>query len=386
MSQSFRKIPFAKPEISRSDRKAVDKVLRSGWITTAAICQQFEDEFKNELSIPYAFAVNSATAALHLALEAVGIQAGDLVVTSTMTFVATAEAILYCQAQPILADIDEQTLNMSVDSLKRLIDRYGKRIKAVIPVHHSGRSCEMEKILQLCRPLSIKVIEDAAHSFPGTFQNRFQGTWGDVGVFSFYATKTITTGEGGMVVTRDSQVAEKISRLRLHGIDRDVWNRYTSADAPLTYDVVCRGYKYNLTDIAAALGLSQLKRAHRFREKRRIAVEYYQKQLAELPGIQLMPYDPHSSFHLYILRVLNGKRDELYKALREKGICCSIHYRPLHLMSYYKTILIQEEDELSLATKAYDEILSLPLYSALSRKDLKYIIANFKETVYNIFK
>lgn len=386
MSRKFKTVPFAKPDITRRDRHAVDRVLKSGWITTAGVCARFEDSFKNFLNVPYAFAVSSATAGLHLALLSQDIGEGDIVIVPTMTFAATAEAVLYCGATPALADIEPDTLNIAPAALARTIEKYGPRVKAVIPVHHSGRSCKMDEILEICRPKNIKVIEDAAHSFPGTCRNRYQGTLGDIGVYSFYATKTMTTGEGGMVVTSDPKAADFIRKARLHGIDRDVWNRYSSPDAPPTYDVVCRGYKYNLTDTAAALGLSQMKRVLSMKESRKKIALLYTKEFSDLPGISLLPFDSESSFHLYIVRVGRKKRDEVYAALKAAGICCSVHYRPLHLMSFFRTVTAETEKELPEATSAYGEILSLPLFSAMSRKEIKYVIAVFKRTVYNIFK
>ena len=345
MNRNFRTVVFARPEISKADRKAVDRVLKSGWITTGSAAARFEEEFRKRLNVPFAFAVSSATAGLHLALESLGIGDQDAVVIPSLTFAATAEAVLYCGAQPILADVDPKTLTLSIPSLKQAIERHGNRIKAVIPVHYGGRPCEMEAIAGVCAPLGIKIIEDAAHSFPGTYNGCFQGTIGDAGVYSFYATKTVTTGEGGMIVTRDPQAAAFIEKARLHGIDRPVWNRYTSPDAPPTYDIVCRGYKYNLT-----------------------------------------PFDDRSSFHLYVVRIKDGRRNAVYKKMKENGVCCSIHYRPLHLMTFYRTAADGNSADLPETTAAYGEILSLPLFSSMSRKDLKYVVAVFKETLYNEFK
>lgn len=386
MNRNFRTVVFALPEISKADRKAVDRVLKSGWITTGSVCARFEAEFRQRLNVPFAFAVNSATAGLHLALESLGIGNGDAVVIPSLTFAATAEAVLYCGAQPILADVEPKTLTLSISSLKQAIERHGNRIKAVIPVHYGGRPCEMNEIAAICAPLGIKIIEDAAHSFPGTYNDCFQGTIGDAGVYSFYATKTLTTGEGGMVVTRNPQAADFIEKARLHGIDRPVWNRYTSPDAPPTYDVVCRGYKYNLTDMAAALGLSQLKRADAMRNRRKRIAEIYQNEFSALPGVELLPFDDRSSFHLYVVRIKDGKRNIVYKKMKENGVCCSIHYRPLHLMTFYQTAADGNSADLPETTAAYNEILSLPLFSSMSRKDLKYVVAVFKKTLYNEYK
>lgn len=386
MNRKDKLIPFAKPDISRKDRRAVDRVLKSGWITTAGVCTQFEHRFREFLDVPYAFAVNSATAGLHLALAALGIRKNDVVIIPAMTFAATAEAVLYCEAVPVLADIQPDTLNIDPVSLEKMIKKYGSRVKAVIPVHHSGRSCDMNAVTEVCHPRNIKIVEDAAHSFPGTYHSRYQGTIGDIGVYSFYATKTMTTGEGGMIVTRDPEAAEFIRKARLHGIDRDVWNRYSSPDAPPVYDIVCRGYKYNLTDTAAALGLSQMDRVVSMKNARQKIAAIYQRELKDLPGVKLLPFDEESSFHLYIVRIQNGLRDAVYHDLKQAGICCSIHYRPLHMMTFFKAISRETAAELPAATSAYNEILSLPLFSGMTMKELKYVIAVFKETVYNRFK
>ena len=386
MNRNFRTVVFARPEISKADRKAVDRVLKSGWITTGSAAARFEEEFRQRLNVPFAFAVNSATAGLHLALESLGIGNQDAVVIPSLTFAATAEAVLYCGARPVLADVDPETLTLSAFSLKQTLKRYGNRVKAVIPVHYGGRPCEMEAIAGVCAPLGIKIIEDAAHSFPGTYNDCFQGAIGDAGVYSFYATKTLTTGEGGMVVTRNPQAAAFIEKARLHGIDRPVWNRYTSPNAPPTYDVVCRGYKYNLTDMAAALGLSQLKRADAMRNRRKQIAEIYQNEFSALPGVELLPFDDRSSFHLYVVRIKDGKRNIVYKKMKENGVCCSIHYRPLHLMTFYQTAADGNSADLPETTAAYNEILSLPLFSSMSRKDLKYVVAVFKKTLYNEYK
>ncbi len=365
MNRNFRTVVFALPEISKADRKAVDRVLKSGWITTGSVCARFEAEFRQRLNVPFAFAVNSATAGLHLALESLGIGNGDAVVIPSLTFAATAEAVLYCGAQPILADVDPKTLTLSISSLKQAIERHGNRIKAVIPVHYGGRPCEMNEIAAICAPLGIKIIEDAAHSFPGTYNDCFQGAIGDAGVYSFYATKTLTTGEGGMVVTRNPQAAAFIEKARLHGIDRPVWNRYTSPNAPPTYDVVCRDAMRN--------------------RRKRIA-EIYQNEFSALPGVELLPFDDRSSFHLYVVRIKDGKRNIVYKKMKENGVCCSIHYRPLHLMTFYQTAADGNSADLPETTAAYNEILSLPLFSSMSRKDLKYVVAVFKKTLYNEYK
>ena len=386
MSRKFKTVPFAKPDISRKDRRAVDRVLKSGWITTGSVCTRFEERFCQFLDVPYAFAVSSATAGLHLALLALGIGKDDIVIVPAMTFAATAEAVLYCGAVPAFADIQPRTLNLDPISLETTIEKYGSRVKAVIPVHHSGRSCDMDAILSICRPHNIKIIEDAAHSFPGTCRNRYQGTIGDIGVYSFYATKTMTTGEGGMIVTHDKTAADFIRKARLHGIDRDVWNRYSSPDAPPAYDIVCRVYKYNLTDAAAALGLSQMDRVFSMKAARQKIAAVYQKELSGLPGIVLPPFDEESSFHLYVIRIRDGRRDAVYNALKKAGICCSVHYRPLHLMTYFASVAAETAADLPEATKAYNEILSLPLFSGMTEKELKYLIAVFKRTVYNIFK
>ncbi|MEE8440550.1 MAG: DegT/DnrJ/EryC1/StrS family aminotransferase, partial [Spirochaetia bacterium] len=256
-------IPFARPAFDEREETAVLRVLRSGWLTTASECRAFEREFAAAVGVRHAIAVNSGTAGLHLALEAIGVSRSDRVVTTPYTFTASAEVIRYLDADPLFVDVREDDLNLDPDELNRVL-RAGSNVTAAIPVHIGGHSCRMDEITEHCARAGVPVVEDAAHAFPGTFAGRPLGTIGEAGVYSFYATKTLTTGEGGMIVTEDDALARRMSIMRLHGIDREVWDRYTSSRPSWEYQVVEAGYKYNMPDILAAIGRVQLEKSASF--------------------------------------------------------------------------------------------------------------------------
>ena len=260
-------VPFARPSLDQQEEEAVLSVLRSGWLTTGEVAAAFESEFAAIVGTRHALALNSATAGLHLALEAVGVGPGSVVLTTPYTFAATAEVVRYLGADPVFVDIDRATLNIDVQKLEEALETLaasGRRVSAIIPVHVAGLPCDLEAIEHLSLKHGVPVVEDAAHAFPVRYADRYVGTHGDAGVYSFYANKTITTGEGGMVATDRDEVAARIRVMRLHGIDRDVWDRYTASGASWKYDVVAPGYKYNMTDIAAAIGRVQLRKAETF--------------------------------------------------------------------------------------------------------------------------
>ncbi|HDQ15333.1 MAG TPA: DegT/DnrJ/EryC1/StrS family aminotransferase [Sediminispirochaeta sp.] len=379
-------IPFARPSIGEEEEQAVLEVLRSGWLTTAGRAKEFESDFAAYTGAPHALAVNSATGGLHLALEALGISSGDRVITTPYTFTATAEVVRYLGAHPLFVDIDPH--NMTIDPRqveKALKDSAGYRpsptsrgVKAIIPVHLGGYPCEMEELKGIAAKHDLKVVEDAAHAFPVRTDAGYLGCLSDVGVFSFYATKTITTGEGGMVVTEDPDIAARIRIMRLHGIDREVWNRYTSNRAAWRYDVVAPGFKYNMPDMAAALGIVQLRKAEDFlRQRRRIASRY----LEAFEGVDFLKVpanSPSHGWHLFILRLdlekLSIGRDQYIQELRNRGIGTSVHYIPLHLMSYYQRSYNLKPDDFPEALRAYKEALSLPIYPGLRETELHRVI------------
>ncbi|ADK80458.1 DegT/DnrJ/EryC1/StrS family aminotransferase [Sediminispirochaeta smaragdinae] len=378
-------IPFALPDIGREEEEAVLRVLRSGWLTTGKEAISFEKEFAEAVSAHSALAVNSATAGLHLAAEALGVCPGDKVVTTPFTFTSTAEILRYLGADPIFADIDEETLTIDPRCVAEILDREPK-IKGVIPVHLGGRMAEMDRIVSEAKKRGLFVIEDAAHAFPLSYKGKAAGTIGDAGVFSFYATKTITTGEGGMVVTDNEALAKRMSVMRLHGIDRDVWDRYSSSKGSWRYAVVAAGYKYNLTDLAAAIGRVQLKRAQEFKERRCRIASYYEAELGGIEALKL-PKPPgrkeDHAWHLFIVRLRPGysaiDRDGMVEALKARGIGTSVHYIALHLMPYYRSRYNLSPEQFPVATAVSNSCFSLPIYPSMSDGQVERVVEAIKE-------
>ncbi len=372
-------LPFALPEIGEEEIQEVVDALRSGWVTTGPKTRRFEQDFAAFLGDEslHCIAVNSATAGLHLALEAIGIQPGDEVITTTHTFTATAEVVRYLGADVKLVDIDPTTLNIDPAAIEAAIT---PRTRAIMPVHYAGLAVDMDAILDIARRHNLKVVEDAAHALPTTHAGQLVGTLGsDVTVFSFYANKTITTGEGGMLVTRDADIAARAKVMRLHGINRDAFDRFTAKVPSWYYEIVAPGFKYNLTDIAAALGLHQLKRARGFQEKRTRLAARYNEQLADLPLIlPPMPKDGDlHSWHLYVVRLKDDaglSRDALIEALFAAGIGCSVHYIPLHLHPYWRERYDLKAADFPHSQKAYEQMLSLPLYTRMSEADVDRVV------------
>jgi dTDP-4-amino-4,6-dideoxygalactose transaminase len=360
--------------------------MRSGWLTTGKTTLRFEEEFSRFVKSPHALALSSATAGLHLALEAVGTGPGTVVVTVPFTFAATAEVVRYLGADPVFVDIEERTGNMDVSALESALSecsRRGKKVSAIIPVHLAGLPCDMAGICRIAEERGIPVVEDAAHAFPVTYGGKYVGTLGAAGVYSFYATKTITTGEGGMVVTSNDTIAKRIRIMRLHGIDRDIWNRYTSRAASWRYDVVAPGYKYNLTDIASAIGLAQLAKAEGFLQKRRRIARRYLQSLSEC-GFLTLPADAEShGWHLFILRIkpdlLWIDRDRFIEELTQAGIGTSVHFIPLHLMSYYRDRYGFKPSDFPVALRTFETCMSLPLYPSLTDGEADRVIAAVRE-------
>ena len=376
-------LPFARPELDEAEIDAVVRCMRSGWITTGPLALEFEQAFARYLGTPlHCVAVNSATAGLHLALEALRLQAGDEVIVPTLTFTATAEVVRYLGATPVLVDIDEHTCNLDLDAVRRAINA---RTRAIIPVHFAGLPCPMQDLLALAREHGLRVVEDAAHAFPAHSQGQLIGTLGsDVTVFSFYANKTMTTGEGGMAVTRDAALARRMRLMRLHGISQDAFERYRSRTPAWQYDVVAPGYKYNLTDLAAAIGLEQLKKIDRFAERRRQLARQYHEALGDLPlRLPAMPpqNDGHA-WHLYVVRVLPHaplSRDQLIEQLCARGIGTSVHFIPLHRQPYWRDHYGLRPRDFPNAELAFPRLLSLPLYSSLSNGEQERVCLALRE-------
>jgi len=376
-------LPFALPDIGEEEIAEVVDALRSGWVTTGAKAKRFEADFAAFLGDEslHCIAVNSATAGLHLALEALGIGPGDEVITTTHTFTATAEVVRYLGADVKLVDIDPATLCIDVAAVDAAIT---PRTKAIMPVHYAGLAADMPALLALARRHGLKVVEDAAHALPTTVGGQLVGTLGsDATVFSFYANKTMTTGEGGMLVTRDAALAARAKVMRLHGMSRDTFDRFTATVPSWYYEIVAPGYKYNLTDIAAALGLQQLKRLRGFQAKREAIAARFDAAFADLP--LLLPPRPAAgddhAWHLYVVRLADGApltRDVFIQRLYDVGIACSVHYIPLHLHPYWRDRYALEPAMFPHSQHAYERMLSLPLYTRMDEADVARVIASVR--------
>ncbi|WP_312484589.1 DegT/DnrJ/EryC1/StrS family aminotransferase [Stutzerimonas nitrititolerans] len=376
-------LPFALPEIGEEEIAEVVSSLRSGWVTSGPKAKQFETDFSAWLGGGVeSISVNSATAGLHLALEALGIGPGDEVITTTHTFTATAEVIRYLGADPVFVDVDSTTLCIDTAQIQRAIT---SRTKAIIPVHFAGRSADMRTIIGIARRHGLKVIEDAAHALPTTCNGALIGTLdSDVTVFSFYANKTITTGEGGMLVTRDSEIAKRARIMRLHGINRDAFDRFTAKVPSWYYEIVAPGFKYNLTDIAASIGIHQLKKANIFQGKRQAIAERYSSELAGLPLI-LPPNaeagDIHS-WHLYVIQLTEDARvgrDTFIEKMFEQGIGMSVHYVPLHQHPYWRETYTLTPEMFPVSQKIYEHTATLPLYTRMTESDVDRVIGAVKK-------
>jgi len=383
MNQSF--LPFALPEIGEEEITEVVNTLRSGWVTTGPKTKQFEADFAAFLGGGVeAIAVNSATAGLHLGLEALGIGPGDEVITTTHTFTATAEIIRYLGADPVFVDVDAKTLCIDVAAVEAAIT---PRTKAIIPVHFGGRSADMDALLAVARKHGLRVMEDAAHALPTTCGGKLVGTLdSDVTVFSFYANKTITTGEGGMLVTRNPEIAKRARVMRLHGINRDAFDRFTAKAPSWYYEIVAPGFKYNMTDIAASMGIHQLKKANAFQQKRAQIAALYDAAFADLPIIrppQPAKGDVHA-WHLYVIQLddsVKVGRDQFIERLYAQGIGCSVHYIPLHLQPYWRDTYKLTPDMFPVSQGIYERTLSLPLYTRMTQADVTRVVAAVKEAL-----
>ena len=365
-------IPFHKASISDDEINEVVDTLKSGWLTMGPKTVQFENEFKSFIGCEYAVSMNSATACLHLALKAVGLKRGDEVIIPTMTFVATAEVVTYFDAIPVLCDSDYDTHNMDVSKIESLIT---PKTKVIIPVHFAGNPCEMDLILAIAKKYNLFVIEDAAHALPSDYKNKKIGTIGDITCFSFYATKTLCTGEGGMATTNNACFAEKMITNRLHGMDKHAWNRYSDKGS-WYYEIIDNGHKYNMTDINAALGLVQLKRQSEFLNKRQYIVNTYREAFCNNPNITFLKTTPEctSAWHLCVIKV-KQKRLEVIEALKKEGVHCSVHFIPIHLHPYYKKTYHYVSDHYPVSNLIYEQSISLPIYPDLTQVELDYIIA-----------
>ena len=378
-------LPFALPEIGDEEIAAVTEALRSGWVTTGPKTREFEQNFTAFLGGGVeSLAVNSATAGLHLALEALGVGPGDEVITSTLTFTATTEVVRYLGADPVLVDVDPVTLNIDVNKIRAAIT---PRTRVIMPVHYGGLACQMDAILSIAREHGLRVVEDAAHALPTTWNGALVGQLpSDVTVFSFYANKTMTTGEGGMVVTRAPELARRMKVMRLHGMNRDAFDRFTSKTPAWYYEVVAPGFKYNLTDIASAIGIHQLVKLPRFLKRRQYLAARYFDKLAGLPLI--LPADAPAgdvhAWHLYVVRLSAAAkmtRDEVIQGLSDRGIGTSVHYVPLHRHPYWRERYQLTPEMFPQADQAYQTMISIPLFTAMTDSDQDRVIAALNDVL-----
>ena len=371
------KYPAYEPWISKDDKKIVEKALGQNMLTLGPQLERFERDFSKYTKSKYAVAVSNCTAALHLSLKALGIKEKDEVIIPDLTFVADANAILACNARPVIADINKNNFFLSISNIKKNIT---KKTKAIIPVHIYGQVCNIEEILDVAKDNNLKVIEDCAHAV-GTFhKSKHVGTLGNTGCFSFYPTKNITTAEGGMVITNSEKIAEKVRQLRNHGMTKSLKSRYSS-EYPWIFDIKQPGYNYRLDEIRAALGITQLKRIKKINELRKKASSYYNKNLQNIPGIILpdMVNDKTHSYHLYTIRVTKPyklSRNQLFKKLKDNGIRTTVYWMPIHKYTAYRKFV--KTSNILNTTKIYDEILALPLFPNISKKHQDAVIKVIK--------
>jgi perosamine synthetase len=369
-------IPFHRADLGEDEVNAVSEVIRSGWLTMGAKTFEFERQFADYIGVSHAVAVSSCTAALHLALEAVGVRRGDEVLVPTTTFTATAEVVTYLGAKPVLVDIEPCTLNVSPNDLERKITPL---TKAMIPVHFAGLPCDLAQILEIAARHDLHVIEDAAHALPSTYRGKRIGAISELTAFSFYATKTLTTGEGGMITTENEEYARRLQVMRLHGIGRDAWKRY-STEGSWFYEVLEAGFKYNLTDLQAALGVVQLAKCDKMGFARERIAECYTRAFQSLDALEVpvTAADRTTSWHLYVLRLhldqLRIDRNKFIHELADRGVSTSVHFIPLHLQPVYQRDYGYKLGDLPVAEREYQRSLSLPIYPTMTGEEIEHVI------------
>ena len=405
MRQTF--LPFALPDTDQTEIDAVAEAIRSGWVTTGPQARRFEAGFAAAVGARHGVAVNSCTAAMHLVLEAIGLQASDAVITTPYTFAATAEVIRYFDATPVFVDVEPETLNINPALIEEAVT---PRTKAIIPVHIAGLPADLDSINKIAARHELAIIEDAAHAFPAAYKGRVIGSDSTAGrrpsttrngselsqpvvnrppsavCFSFYATKTITTGEGGMLCTEDDALAERCREMALHGISKDAWKRYT-AEGSWYYEIIAPGFKYNMTDIAAAMGLAQLAKAERMAQRRRDIARQYNAAFGAMPELQLPAdrADCRHAWHLYLLRLhlaqLTIDRAEFIAELKQRNIGVSVHFIPLHLHPYYRDTYGYQPHDFPVAFGEYQRVISLPIYSKMTDEDVADVIRAVRAVV-----
>ena len=376
-------IPFHRPSIGTEETDAVMRVLQSKWLTTGPVTLEFEREFAAYLGVKYALAVNSGTSALQLALDAIGLKTDDEVIVPTNTFTATGEVVTYFGARPVLCDSLAGGFNMDPADVRRKIT---SKTRALIPVHIAGQCCAMDELRAIADEHSLHIVEDAAHALPTTYRGKKVGTISELTAFSFYATKTLTTAEGGMLTSNDEGYIKRVSLMRLHGIGGDAWKRY-SATGSWYYEVQDAGYKMNLCDILSALGRAQLKKVDQFWQERCQIRAKYDDAFRSMPELQLPPADAGDvhAWHLYILRIrpelLEVNRNQFIEELKKLGIGTSVHFIPLHLHPYYARTYGYHEKDFPHANDAFSRCLSLPIYPDMSEKEVQRVIASVEGVV-----
>ncbi len=370
-------IPFFVPSFSEEEEKAVCRILKSGWLTTGKETLEFEKEFAEFTGCKFALAVNSASSGLILAMDCCGITHGTKILTSPYTFISTATSALHLGGEIVYADIEKDSYGIAADKIESALKK-DKTIKAIIPIHIAGNVCNMKEINSLAKKYNVSVIEDSAHAFPAKTEEGYAGTLGTCGVFSFYATKTITTGEGGMICTNDENTAARIRLMRSHGISRTIWDRYTDMKASWQYDVTEAGWKCNLPDILSAIGRVQLKKAELLYKKRKKIAAKYNKGFSHNPLFIIPPDDEGNAWHLYILRLnleaLKITRDEFCALLQEHGLGISVHFIPHFEMTYIKNRYGLNRSDFPESYLKYMQSISLPFYPAMTDADIDYVI------------
>jgi len=386
-------VPFFRPEIDESDIAAVVETLRSGWITTGPKVQEFEATFARYVGARHAVALNSCTAALHLALAALGIRRGQAVLVPTLTFAATAEVVRYFDATPMFVDVDPETLCMDPAAVQAaLAGPHRAEIVAAIPVHYAGQMAPMPQLAPLLRDAGCSIVEDAAHALPAAVRDPVRGVWigvgalSDVACFSFYANKTITTGEGGMATTANAALARTMRSLSLHGMSRDGWTRFRTGSS-WDYAITAPGFKYNMTDVAAALGVRQLRRANQFRARRAQIAAQYTAAFANIEGIELPRERPdrQHAWHLYVVRLRpehqRAGRNDVIRELARRGVATSVHWRPLHMQPYYRDRYAHRPDDFPVALREWQRMISLPIFPRMTDADVDHVITVVRETI-----
>jgi len=381
ISTTTKYVPFNVPSIGEEGIRAVVETLKTGWLTTGPKTARFEEAFARFIGVRHALAVSSCTAALHLSLDAVGLKEGDEVLVPTVTFASTAEVVTYFKAKPVLVDVDPVHFNLSLEDARSKIT---PKTRVIMPVHLAGHPCAMDSILDLATTHGLTVIEDAAHAIPAKYKGRNIGTLSPITAFSFYATKTLTTGEGGMVTTDDDSIADRVSLMRTHGMSRDAWKRY-SAEGTWRYEIREAGYKYNLTDPQSALGLVQLSKCEEMWRRRVEIAHRYDSALMALETFHTpqVAHDVQHAWHLYVVLVepsaLRIHRDQVIEELRQRGVGTSVHFIPLHLHPYYQKTWGYRPGEFPVAEDYFDRCISVPIYSGMADEDVNHVIEVLQE-------